>query len=314
MPDERFFRLDGGPVCGLTGNMRSIQLFLKMCVLLLVLAVSGCAGLGGGETSAHAGSDRKAKALAALDRPKLVPKGLFDPQAPKRQVHSLLVVGDSISISLGSELEKMLAERPGLRFARLGKVSSGLARPDFFDWDRNMEDLARRHRPDAVVVMLGTNDNKHLRNPDGSQVTYRSPEWERGYAARVRHIIDICRAQNPDVTVFWLGAPVTADDDLNRDLRHINALVRRTVSSAKDCYYVDTWNLFSTQGGGFAFSKPDVEGGATLRARDGIHMTTAGAQALAGYTLNMLENRIYWEPPNQGPAPQAPKTQEKTGA
>ncbi|MFP5240092.1 MAG: DUF459 domain-containing protein [Acidobacteriota bacterium] len=292
--------------------MRFIQLILKMCVLLMALAVTGCAGLGGGESSAHAGSDSKSKALAALDRPKFGPKGLFDPQAPKRRIQSLVVVGDSISISLGSELEKMVAEKPGLRFARLGKVSSGLARPDFFDWDRHMEDMARRHRPDAVVVMLGTNDNKHLRNPDGSQVTYRSPEWERGYAARVRRIIEICRTYNPDATVFWMGSPVTADGDLNRDLRHINALVRRTVSSQKDCYYVDTWSLFSAQDGGFAFSKPDVENGATLRARDGIHMTTAGAQALAGFCLGVLENRIYWDPPSQPKQEQA--SQGNSGA
>lgn len=279
--------------------MRFFPLFLNKCVLLALLVVTGCAGLDGAKGSALAGSDRKSQALAALDRPKLGPKGLFDPQTPKRQIQSLLVVGDSISISLGSELEKMLTERPGLRFARQGKVSSGLARPDFYDWDRVMDDLARRYKPDAVVVMLGTNDNKHLRNPDGSQITYRSAEWDKAYAQRVRRIIDICRAQNPEATVFWMGAPVMADDDLNRDLRHINALVRKTVNAQRDCYFVETWSLFASQSGEFVFSKPDVEGGAPLRARDGIHMTTAGAQALAGLCLSVLENRIYWETPGQ---------------
>ena len=168
-----------------------------------------------------------------------------------------------------------------------------------------MENLARRYRPDAVVVMLGTNDNKHLRLADGSQITFATPEWDRVYAARVKHIVEIIRSHNATATVFWLGAPVMADEDLNRGLKHINTLLRKTMASVNDCHYVDTWPVFATAAGGFAFSKPDVEGGAALRARDGIHFTTAGAQALAGRCLAALETRITWDGPAQGSLPLA---------
>ena len=277
----------------------------RLIIALVVLFITGCAGLNGGEGPAFAKSSQKAQALAALERPNLAPKDLFAPHLPKRHVRTVAVTGDSLSISLASELEKTLSAKPGIGFTRLGKVSSGLARPDFFDWDRHMDDLARRYRPDAVVVMIGTNDNQQLRLPDGSQIPFGTEEWDRAYAAKVRRIVDIIRSHNSSATVFWLGAPVMADGVLSRDLKHINALLRKVMAAGVDCHFVDTWPLFATSGGGFAFSKPDIESGAMLRARDGVHLTPAGAQALAGQCLNVMETRITWEPPTPGNIPLA---------
>ncbi|GFK93080.1 hypothetical protein NNJEOMEG_00909 [Fundidesulfovibrio magnetotacticus] len=287
--------------------MRSSTTTRRILLALALLFVSGCAGIGG-EGSALAKAGRKSQAFALLERPNLSPKDLFAPRAPLRHVQCLAVVGDSLSISLASELEKSLAEKPGLAFVRLGKVSSGLARPDFFDWDRHMEDVARRYRPDAVAIMIGANDNKHLRQPDGSQITYGTPQWDKDYAARVRRLVEIARRHNPQAVIFWMGAPVMADGALSGDLRHINALVRKTLTSLPDCHYVDTWQLFSAPDGSFVFSKDDVEGGATLRARDGVHMTQAGAQALAGRALLALQSRLVLGPPVPAAVPVAAST------
>ena len=286
--------------------MRFSSTIRRLFLTLGVLFLAGCASLGGGNGQAFAKSD-KAQALAALDRPNLTPKNLFGQEPPKRVIHSLAVVGDSLSIALASEMEKALADKPGLGFASLGKVSSGLARPDFFDWDRNMDDLARRYKPDAVVMMIGANDNKPLHLPDGSQIGYGTAEWDRGYMERVRRIVAIIRAYNPSATVFWLEAPVMADPILSQDLRHINALARKVMNASRDCHFVDTWALFSATGGGFAFSKPDVEGGATLRARDGVHLTQAGAQALAEHCLTALQARLTWDDPRPTDIPMADK-------
>ncbi|MFP5222401.1 MAG: DUF459 domain-containing protein [Acidobacteriota bacterium] len=285
--------------------MRFSSFSRKLLLVVVWMLLGGCAGLDGAENSAFAKSNRKSQALAALERPKLGPKDLFTNRLPRRQIATLAVAGDSLSIGLASELEKTLASRPQLGFAKLGKVSSGLARPDFFDWDRHMEDLARRYRPDAVVVMLGANDNKPLRMQDGSQIPYATHEWNKAYMARIQRIVDIVRTHNPTATVFWMGAPIMADPDLSRDLRHINALARKVMASGRDCHYVDTWALFADSGGGFAFSKPDVEAGAILRARDGVHLTTAGAQALAVHCLDALESRIDLETSAPGGTPVA---------
>lgn len=273
--------------------------FRKAALAAFALLLSACAGVEGGGP-AYAKGSAKSQAMAALQKAGPGPRNPFTAPLPKRAVHSIAVAGDSLSVGLASELERTLSARPGLAFASLGKVSSGLARPDFFDWDRNMDELTRKYRPDAVVVMLGANDNKRMTLKDGSQAHFGTPEWDRAYKERVRRIVGIIRSHNPSATVFWLGAPVMADEALSRDLRHINALVRRVMGANRDCHFVETWDLFADSGGAFAFSKPDVEGGATLRARDGVHLTTAGSQALAARCMNALDKRINWEASSPG--------------
>lgn len=274
-------------------TLRSFPGLIGLAMVYLVL--SGCAT--GTQSDALAGSGgpspRKAAAtVQTLDRLTFAPKGLFE---PRRQISSLMVVGDSLSISLAEQMESSLVAAPRLSFAKLGKVSSGLARPDFFDWDRHMEDMAARNRPDAVVVMIGANDNQHLRKADGSQIYFGTPEWDRAYAAKVHRVVETCRRYNPQATIFWMGAPVMANPALSQDLRHINTLVAQVMGRTRDCHYVDTWRLFSGESGEFVRVKSEVAGGQPLRARDGVHLTPAGAQVLAERCLSALGRRVAWE-------------------
>lgn len=265
---------------------------------LVYLVLSGCAtGAANNALAGSTGPGARKVVLAAqsLDRQSLAPKGLFDVHQPRRQIHSLMVVGDSLSISLAEQMEFNLSQASRLSFAKLGKVSSGLARPDFFDWDRHMEDMAARNKPDAVVVMIGANDNQHLHQAGGVQLYFGTPEWDQAYAAKVRKVVDTCRRHNPQATIIWMGAPVMASPALSQDLRHINALVAQVMECTRDCHYVDTWRLFSGQSGEFVRAKAEVAGGQPLRARDGVHLTPAGAQALAEICLDALGRQVAWE-------------------
>ena len=76
--------------------------------------------------------------LAVLIVSLILPPGLpvagaakVDPGAPKAK--RILLVGDSLSIGLGQQMETAFAGKPSVRFAHLGKVSSGLANPAFCD-------------------------------------------------------------------------------------------------------------------------------------------------------------------------------------
>jgi len=233
---------------------------------------------------------------AVADAATLAPKGLFVVRGPKRQASSLLVAGDSLSISLGEQLERTLGQEPGLRFKRLGRVSSGLARPDFFDWETTMTMLAEGMHPDVALIMLGTNDSKLLRTGDGSQLAapFGTPEWDQAYAARVQHMIGICRKANPSVVIFWVGSPVMADPVLCGELRHVNAVIAKVVAANRDCHFLDTWDLFAGPDRRYVSAKPELADGSTLRARDGVHLTQAGAQALAEFCRWAMESRVRW--------------------
>src|SRR4051794_37492757 len=70
----------------------------------------------------------------------------------------LYIAGDSQAQGFGESLER-LAGGTGLVTPSLDfKVSSGLTRPDFFDWPKRLQDQVRKIRPDIVVVDFGGND------------------------------------------------------------------------------------------------------------------------------------------------------------
>ena len=65
------------------------------------------------------------------------------------------------------------------------KVSSGLTRPDFFDWPKHLQDQVRKLRPDVVVVDFGGNDAQPIKTDDGKQYDVTDPQWLVEYSKRV---------------------------------------------------------------------------------------------------------------------------------
>jgi hypothetical protein len=215
---------------------------------------------------------------------------------PKRQ-HALLVVGDSLSISLGEQLERYFSRYSHrVAFQRLGKVSSGLARPEFFDWEQNLEDLVSRQRPGIVVIMIGTNDNKPLIRNNHS-IGFGTKSWRREYAARLQRLYDICRAGNPNARVFWLGAPIMGDPLLTREVRVVNRTIESWCRNQPACEYVSTWSALADKAGNFTQVLHDEQTGEpiVIRAKDGIHLTSHGSQLLAKVTIDAILRHYSFE-------------------
>jgi hypothetical protein len=190
----------------------------------------------------------------------------------------LLVVGDSLSIALADVLERRLARTPGLAFARLGKVSSGLARPDFFDWEKHMDEMAAKTAPDIVVVMIGANDNKSLRLPSGQAVHFGARDWAAEYRRRAARLVEIARRHNPAARIVWLGAPVMGDPALARDMPAVNAALADAMRRLPGCRFVDMWPVLAGPNGAYA---EFLDQKTRLRAPDGVHLAPAGAARLA---------------------------------
>ena len=82
----------------------------------------------------------------------------------------VVVVGDSLASGFGVYLERVM--KPSLvRVSRQGRISTGLARPDYFDWPVALSEIVDNFRPDLIVVMLGENDNQALRDAAGHEET-----------------------------------------------------------------------------------------------------------------------------------------------
>jgi hypothetical protein len=200
----------------------------------------------------------------------------------------ILVAGDSLSLFLADALRPMLAGRPQTAFASRGKVSSGLARPDFFNWEREMATLAAAHAPDTVIVMIATNDNQTLARPDGTKIAFGRPGWDAEYARRVRRLVEIARSANPSARIYWLGAPVMADPKLNADVAAVNAVIARELAALPGCRYIDVSRTLADPAGRYAQAKLTPDGPKATRTKDGVHLTPFGAKLLANVALASL--------------------------
>ncbi|MEO8476206.1 MAG: GDSL-type esterase/lipase family protein [Actinomycetota bacterium] len=203
----------------------------------------------------------------------------------------IVVVGDSLAAGLGVYLEREF--RPSLsRISKQGRISTGLARLDYFDWFSAMGQIERDFRPDLVIVMIGDNDNQGLTSPGGQLVTpIGSFEWPQGYRDRVDKLT--LTAIDGGSHVVWVGLPIVSEKDRWPVMQRQNDIFRQVIRGTPNAVYVDTWDRFATADGGYTpFYRHDgqVE---LIRATDGLHFNPRGyelvAQAVAQVAVDEFE-------------------------
>jgi len=115
---------------------------------------------------------------------------LAAPSAAAAQPEVLMIGSSSVAGPLGRTIEAEL-EGWGMSVRRRGRGASGFARPDFYDWEAHIGDLAPLDRYAAVLVLTGGNDVQSLRADDGGWVRWQDEaEWSRVYVDRVRRFVD----------------------------------------------------------------------------------------------------------------------------
>lgn len=207
------------------------------------------------------------------------------------RVRSILLVGDSLSIGLGQQLEAVFAGRSGVRFAYLGKVSSGLANPGFFDWNAHLTAQVKANHPDVVLIMVGANDDKPLPGADGRSAAFGTKAWDAAYTQRLAKLHAIARAENPRATVYFIGVPVMGDPAFNALMLHVNGVLAATAASLPDCAFIDVKDTLADAQGRFAPLARTADGGVVkLRARDGVHISNTGSRLLAARCLEAVSD------------------------
>jgi hypothetical protein len=204
----------------------------------------------------------------------------------------LWVGGDSMAEIFGRSLVSQ-AEASGVITATLHyEVSSGLVRPDFYNWPGAMaEDLAA-HDPEVVVTFLGTNDGQGIVLPDGTPVQDVSdPRWLPEYRRRVGALMDQLRAG--DRLVVWLGQPPMRDAGFGSRMALVNQAAMTEAATRPWVVFVDTAPLFGDANRAFAELLPDSSGNPTdMRQGDGIHLTGAGGDRLAAHVLDVIRAHV----------------------
>jgi len=216
----------------------------------------------------------------------LLPKPKTTPTSDNPAV--LYVAGDSDAGTFGPYLDKLMKQTGMVKTTLDYKVSSGLSRPDFFDWPSHFAQQIPAVNPDIVVVTFGGNDAQGLRNKDATWAVDHSPgsgtddaDWRAEYGKRVGAAMDYLGGDNR--TLIWVGIPNDDNPDVTARLQVQNEVVMAEAAKRPHVVFVDTWKRFSGLNGGFAEVVQDPRDNEfkDVRAKDGFHLNETGAEILA---------------------------------
>ncbi len=197
------------------------------------------------------------------------------------------IVGDSDAGTFGPYLQE-LVDGTAVAVTELNyKVSSGLARPDFYDWPAELAAALPKVDPDIVVATFGGNDSQGLAAfQDELEFVVGDPldneaEWSAEYTARVGAVMDLLLEDGR--TVIWVGIPNDDNPDVTAKLAIQDRAAKAAAASRPSVIFIDTWARFSGRDGNwaeFVIDPRDGEG-KDVRAEDGFHLNTNGAEILA---------------------------------
>jgi hypothetical protein len=211
------------------------------------------------------------------------------PHVPtRRDPLRVWVGGDSLTSEFGPALADRLARTNRAKTEVEYRFSTGLARPDYFDWPARLHSVIREQDPEVFVAMFGANDGQNIA-VGGDVLTFGTPQWREEYAQRVDAVMALLAREDRDV--FWVGQPIMRAPDFDQKMQLLNDIYRERARVNGDVEYVDSRRLFSRDG---AFSPylNNAEGQPVLmRQQDGVHLTRAGGERLTDVVVDAITER-----------------------
>ncbi len=270
---------------------------MRLAALSLVALLAGCAGADPGARAQDLG--------AMLSAPARAPAGPRLPAAPRRAFGAadparILVIGDSLGQGFGQFLDRQVTAR-GLaaRVTNRARVSTGLARSDFYDWPAEFAVAAAALAPDIVVAHFGANDMQTVIRAEARAV-FGTPAWEAAYRAQIRAIL--ATAAEAGAMLWWIGPAPDGNANLNRHLARINPIFADEAATAGAAYF-PLADFTAGENGAF-LRAIEIDGRAvTIRTADGSHFNAAGYTLVADRLIDAMLARIPALRP--GPAPAA---------
>ncbi len=191
----------------------------------------------------------------------------------------VLIVGDSIGLDMGGALQSDLAGTGVVNAALDAWESTGLTRPDYFNWPAELTTDLKVAAPQVVVVMIGANDAQDFLGPPDTP--FASPKWNDLYAQRVAQFMQI--AASGGAAVVWVGMPPMQNPGLNAQMADLNTVGQQQAALAKPpITFVSTQKSLGSATGGYTAFVTNAAGQiVNTRTPDGIHLTPGGSQVVA---------------------------------
>jgi hypothetical protein len=201
------------------------------------------------------------------------------------------VAGDSLAQVPGEGIERVSAPLDVLPVE--SRLSTGLARPDLYNWYTRFREVIASLHPKVAVLSFGADDaHDYLAGvPAGHSVgPLGSPSWSAEYRRRVDGVTRELAAAG--IYVVWLGLPIPDGPGFRRSFPIVNSILASVAAAhPKTSTYLDTWHLLDDAHGRYA-PYLRVRGKLTqMRLPDGVHYTAAAGDLIAQQVLAKLRTR-----------------------
>jgi hypothetical protein len=188
---------------------------------------------------------------------------------------ALIVGSSSMNQALGRLIEHEL-ERLGYSVTRKAVSAAGLARPDYRDMNAIVEELPISSSTAAVFIYIGMNDAQSIWLRPGEQLAFgrtylpwTDARWQGLYVQRAQEFFERICERGAQRAIVLLPVDVKRER-LQTRLKRIRELQAQAASSSSCAV------ALSTAGDLGRFDSA----GASLRKRDGLHMSSRGAHAV----------------------------------
>ena len=250
--------------------------FVLFVVGLFVLAINIFGGSAGTETAPITTTVVETGSPTSIDTTtstsSTMPQPTFAPGAPKVQIY-----GDSMATGYGTALEQY-AKDAGYQADLATKGSSGLTRPEFFDWPNHLNVWLNNDGARLVVFGVGANDAQPITVND-QKFDVTTPEWSVEYSRRVREVIDMVTSRGK--FLVWVGTPDAKEEGFRNKLSILRDATRAAVDAAVaegvPVRYYDTWSQFV---------------GPNERGDDGFHLNQRASRVLGDSLLVVVREML----------------------
>ena len=217
------------------------------------------------------------------------PAGSWTPT--RKDQLALWVGGDSMAMIFGQSLVALSQPTHVIDAVLDYKVSSGLSRPDFFNWPKRLRAQMHSFDPHVAVAMFGANDGQSVEY-QGKVLQFDTPAWLALYHQRVGEAMDILIGPQHR-QVWWIGMPIMRSGAFSKVVRVLDSVYKAEAATRPDVHWVDTYGMFADKSGRYQDYLPGPSGATELmRQSDGIHFSRDGADMAAKVVLDQI--KVVW--------------------
>lgn len=201
------------------------------------------------------------------------------------------VGGDSMTQVFGQSLVDRCGERGTLECTLDYRISTGLTRPDYFDWPAHLADEVLPAEPEVIVIMFGANDAQSMELESGV-FAVRDQPWKDEYRKRVAATMDLLAGNGR--LVIWVGQPTMRKAEFSERMDIVDQIYAEEALKRPWVRFLDSRKVLSVDGGtSYQATLPDDSGThQPARQSDGIHLSRFGGDVLADAALALLDEQI----------------------